>query len=163
MKLLVILENDKAIAGGDYSILKFMEYLSKKGHKITIFATNKWEVFDNLSTSKNLKIRVGYSIPRMFKGTTFINKQLGKMYTRLFIHSFIRKNKFNDTLEISEVELGPLFNETGAKLPKNVDQAIRNAARKQYGYLESTGKRGYYRITNAGINLVKHQLPRVKK
>lgn len=71
--------------------------------------------------------------------------------------------EYRNTSEISEVELGPLFNETGAKLPKNVGQAIRNAARKQYGYIESTGRRGYYRITNAGINVVKYQLPRVKK
>lgn len=71
--------------------------------------------------------------------------------------------EYRNILEISEAELSPLFNEARVKLPKKVDQAIRNAARKQYGYLESTGKRGYYRITNAGINLVIHQLPRTKK
>jgi len=65
--------------------------------------------------------------------------------------------------EVSEAELTPLFNEVGVKLPKNVMQAIRNAARKQYGYLESAGKPGYYRITNAGINLAKYQLPRSGK
>ena len=64
--------------------------------------------------------------------------------------------------EVSDVELTPLFNEVGGKLPK-VMQAIRNAARKQYGYLESTGKRGYYRITPAGINLVNLKLPRSKR
>lgn len=71
--------------------------------------------------------------------------------------------EYRNIVEISEAELGPLFNETGARLPKNVGQAVRNAARRQYGYLESTGKKGYYRISNAGINLVRHQLPRTKK
>ena len=65
--------------------------------------------------------------------------------------------------EVSEAELTPLFNEAGVKLPKKVLQAMRNAARKQYGLLEFAGKGGYYRITNAGINLVKLQLPRSKK
>jgi hypothetical protein len=71
--------------------------------------------------------------------------------------------EYRNILEISEKELGPLFNETGARLPRDVGQAIRNAARKQYGYIESTGKVGYYRITNAGVNLVKYQLPRTQK
>lgn len=70
--------------------------------------------------------------------------------------------EYRSTSEISEAELTPLFNEVEGRLPK-VLQAIRNAARKKYGYLESTGERGYYRITNAGINLVKIKLPRSKK
>ena len=71
--------------------------------------------------------------------------------------------EYRDIPEISEAELIPLFNEVGGRLPKNVMQAIRNAARKGYGYLESAGKGGYYRITNAGVNLVKITLPRSKK
>jgi hypothetical protein len=63
--------------------------------------------------------------------------------------------------EVSDKELTPLFNEVRGKLPKNIMQAIRNAARKQYGFLEATGKSGYYRITNAGINLV-NSLPQSK-
>lgn len=66
------------------------------------------------------------------------------------------------TAEVSELELRPLFNEVGAKLPKNLAQAIRNAARKGSGYLEHAGRRGYYRITNAGSNLVNFELPRSK-
>lgn len=71
--------------------------------------------------------------------------------------------EYRSISEVSDKDLTPLFNEViGGKLPKNVMQAIRNAARKQYGYLESTGKVGYYRITNAGINRV-NSLPRSKK
>lgn len=73
---------------------------------------------------------------------------------------YVKENR--EISEVSDAELTPLFNEVGGKLPK-VMQAIRNAARKQYGYLESTGKRGYYRITPTGINLVNLKLPRSKK
>ena len=69
--------------------------------------------------------------------------------------------EYRDMPEVSEAEITRLFNETRGRLPKNVMQAIRNAARKQYGYLESTGRSGYYRITNAGINIVNY-LPRSK-
>ena len=64
--------------------------------------------------------------------------------------------------EVSESELAPLFNEVGGQLPKDIMQTLRNAARKKYSYLESTGRKGYYRITNIGINLVKIRLPRSK-
>ena len=65
--------------------------------------------------------------------------------------------------EVSEAELQPLFHEVGDKLPKNVKTAIHNAARKVTGWLESTGKPGYYRISNAGFNYVRFQLPKTKK
>lgn len=68
--------------------------------------------------------------------------------------------EYRDMPEVSETEITRLFNEVREKLPKYVMQAIRNAARKQYGYLESAGRTGYYRITNAGNNLVIHELPR---
>lgn len=71
--------------------------------------------------------------------------------------------EYRNIPEVSEAELTRLFNEVGGKLPKDVMQAIRNAARKQYGYLESTGRGGSYRITNAGANLVNLTLPRSKK
>lgn len=71
--------------------------------------------------------------------------------------------EYRNMAEVSEAELSPLFNEAGARLPKNVTQAIRNAGRKDYGYLEFAGRTGYYRITNAGINLVNIELPRSKK
>ncbi|MBA7690045.1 hypothetical protein ES703_98568 [subsurface metagenome] len=70
--------------------------------------------------------------------------------------------EYRNMSEISDLELRPLFNQVGARLPKDLAQAIRNAARKQAGYLEYTGRKGYYRITDAGTNLVKYELPRVK-
>jgi len=71
-------------------------------------------------------------------------------------------HQYRDMPEISESELRPLFNEVGARLPKDLAQAIRNAAKKETGYLEHTGIKGCYRITNAGNNLVNFELPRSK-
>lgn len=68
--------------------------------------------------------------------------------------------QYRNLAEVSETELQPLFNEAGAKLPKDTAQAIRNAARKDCGYLDYTGRTGYYRITNAGVNLVNIELPK---
>ena len=64
--------------------------------------------------------------------------------------------------EVSESNLRPLFNEVGTRLPKDLSQAMRNAARKDKGWIEYTGNKGYYRITNAGINLVNLGLSRSK-
>lgn len=71
--------------------------------------------------------------------------------------------EYRNLPEISAKELQPLFNEAGAKLPKDTVQAIRNAARKSYGYLEYADRTGCYRITNAGVNLVNIELPRKGK
>ena len=70
--------------------------------------------------------------------------------------------EYSNVTEVSEAELLPLFHELRTRIPKDLGQAIRNTARRGYGYLEYTGRKGYYRITNAGINLV-NELPRVKK
>ena len=70
--------------------------------------------------------------------------------------------EYRNMAEVSQSELRPLFNEVGAKLPKNLAQAMRNAARKISAYLEHTGTKGHYRITNAGINLVNLELPKTK-
>ncbi len=70
--------------------------------------------------------------------------------------------EYSNVAEVSEAELLPLFHELRTRIPKDLGQAIRNAARRGYGYLEYTGRKGYYRITNAGINLV-NELPHAKK
>lgn len=109
---------------------------------------------------KEAPIEVVTEAPRI--DTFYKEKDPRSDMERVTVLTYYAK-EFRNISEISEAILGPLFNETGVRLPKNVGQAIRNAARKQYGYLESAGKAGFYRITNAGINLVMHQLPRTKK
>lgn len=88
----------------------------------------------------------------------YAEKNPGNNMEAVVILAFYAR-EYRDTPEVSEREIQPLFNEVEAKLPKDTAQAIRNAARKVVGYLEFTGKTGYYRITNAGVNLV-NKLPR---
>lgn len=95
-------------------------------------------------------------------GTFYKEKDPRNDMERVTVLTFYAK-EFRNIPEISDKELSPLFNEASVKLPKNVMQAIRNAARKSYGYLETAGKVGYYHITAAGINRVKFELPRSKK
>ncbi len=78
----------------------------------------------------------------------------------LFIY-YLRESK--GLPEASHVEVGPLFNEVMIKKPKDVIVAIRNAAKSQYGWLELGSKPRYYKVTNAGENLVRYILPEGKK
>lgn len=94
-------------------------------------------------------------------GSFFEEKDPRNDMERVTVLTYYAK-EYRGISEVSDAELTPLFNEVGGRLPK-VMQSIRNAARKQYGYLESTGKGGYYRITPAGVNLVNLKLPRSKK
>lgn len=68
--------------------------------------------------------------------------------------------EFRAVSEFSEEEIKPLLNEAGErKLPRSIPNTIGNTTRSGYGYMESVrGKRGYYRLTNAGSNLVTHTL-----
>lgn len=62
--------------------------------------------------------------------------------------------------EFTDKDILPLFQESGdKKLPADLNTTFRNAARKNYGWLESvSGKRGYWRVTNTGYRLVHNDL-----
>lgn len=65
---------------------------------------------------------------------------------------------YKDTLEVSEEEIRPLYNEVGVRKPKHIGQALTDAKNK-FGWLASGSKPKYYSITDAGDNLVKLDLP----
>jgi len=90
MKFVFIIENGKFIGGGEYSIFKFAEYLSKN-HQILIFAQNNMKTF--FKKTKNIKIIVRGSIPNYFKGIGFVNRLYDKFYTKFFIGRILEKNK----------------------------------------------------------------------
>ncbi|MBI4198664.1 MAG: hypothetical protein HY533_06100 [Chloroflexi bacterium] len=74
--------------------------------------------------------------------------------------AYLRDNKGQD--EVTEESLHPLFRELAVlgQLPaKNITHGIWNAASKGRAYLERVdGKRGTYRLTNAGAALVYNTL-----
>lgn len=49
------------------------------------------------------------------------------------------------------------FKACGHQMPENLPQTLRNA--KNYGYLDSTGEAGKFKLTPTGYNLVAHSLP----
>jgi hypothetical protein len=59
-----------------------------------------------------------------------------------------------------EADVRRAYIEAGIRPPKVVAQALRDAKNK-YGYIVSAGKRGRYRLSGHGDNLVRFDLPRV--
>lgn len=60
---------------------------------------------------------------------------------------------------VSTADLEKYFKQAGFKLPKALDQVLRDA--KSSGYFESAG-RGEYKLNAVGYNLVVHGLPKSK-
>ena len=51
---------------------------------------------------------------------------------------------------VSATELAGIFDATGWPQPTDFIQAIRNAAREKFGWLERVGNPGYYKVTATG-------------
>ena len=57
--------------------------------------------------------------------------------------------------EVSEKELGPLFDQAGWRQPGNFLQTLRNASRSKFQWLERVrGKAGYHTVTETGRQTV---------
>lgn len=69
---------------------------------------------------------------------------------------------YRDTYEVSDVEIRPLYDQTKVRKPKYIKQALIDARNKK-GFLDVGSKSGYYKVTDAGDNLVVYDLPREKK
>ena len=55
-----------------------------------------------------------------------------------------------DAEGVSATELSGIFDATGWPQPTDFVQAIRNAAREKFGWLERVGNPGYYKVTSTG-------------
>ena len=55
---------------------------------------------------------------------------------------------------VSANELAGIFDATGWPQPTDFVQAIRNAAREKFGWLERVGNPGYYKVTTTGRSAV---------
>lgn len=93
MKLLFLMNNEKKIGGGDYSIFKFAEYLAKIGNEVKIFASLKNEFFKDYKLPKDLSITYRGTFPYLFKGCGRIDLFWNKIFTKLVIENYIKKNK----------------------------------------------------------------------
>ncbi len=85
MNLLFLVSN-RHFGGGKYSIIKFAEALSKRGHKVTITCV-KYPHY--IKTGNNLQIKVRKTIPFLFKGCGWLDRKWAD------IHSEIIKRKSN--------------------------------------------------------------------
>ena len=93
MKLLFLMDNAKGIGGGDYSIFKFAEYLAKIGNKVKVFASKENEFYKNYELPKNLSITYRSVVPYLFKGCGRVDLFWDKIFTKIFIENYIKKNK----------------------------------------------------------------------
>ncbi len=64
-------------------------------------------------------------------------------------------NHFLGTSSISDRELTHLFNLAGWRQPESFTQALRNAARSKFKWMERIpGRSGYYSVTDVGVRAV---------
>lgn len=67
---------------------------------------------------------------------------------------------FKKKAEFSEADISEAYFEAKVRKPKAIGQALRDAKNLK-GYLVEGGKRGSYRLSNVGENLVLHDLPKM--
>lgn len=67
---------------------------------------------------------------------------------------------FRNKAEFSEVDISEAYFEAKVRKPKAIGQALRDAKNLK-GYLVEGGKRGSFRLSNVGENLVLHDLPKM--
>jgi len=92
LKLVFSIENPKHIGGGGYSIFKFAQNVAALGHDVTIFAKNDNGVFEGNELPATLKVHFRGALKRYFKGCEFINRVYGKIYQKIIINRFLKKN-----------------------------------------------------------------------
>ena len=69
---------------------------------------------------------------------------------------------FKSQSEFSEADISKAFFDAKVRKPKVIGQALRDAKNVK-GYLVEGSKKGTYRVSNIGENLVMHDLPRGDK
>lgn len=69
---------------------------------------------------------------------------------------------YRNIKEFSEKEIADCYYEARTRKPKVISQALRDA-KNQKDYLVEGTKKGKFRVSNVGENLVIHDLPRIKK
>ena len=93
MRLVFIIDNPNIIGGGDYAQFKFAEHLAKFGHKVTVFAANYNSFFEDFEDIPNLNIKVRHEIPLFIRGIGVANAIWDKVYTTMFVETFVKKTK----------------------------------------------------------------------
>lgn len=73
---------------------KYAEYLSKRGHKVIIFAKNRNKFYDNYKLPKNLEIFYRGSLKKYFKGIGALNRTYEIIYNTFIVNPYIIK--YND-------------------------------------------------------------------
>lgn len=97
MKLLFTLDNTTKFGGGDYSIFKFAEYLSYLGHEITIFTTTENNYIKEIKEkAPNIKFFYRNGIKLKIRGIGLLNRVWDKIYTRIKIMPYVKKNHHYD-------------------------------------------------------------------
>lgn len=68
------------------------------------------------------------------------------------------KSEYESISEVGEDDLAPMFDDVRAERPSHIKDALNNA-RHHRGWFQRGSPTGVYRISNAGKNLVEHDLP----
>ena len=143
MNLLFVLQNGKGVGGGDYSILKFAEHLSKIGHEIIIFTTERNPSTEKLEKCKNLGIFYRRAIPKLFKGSGYLDRIWGSIYQKTKIEPLLEKEGRVDFVIGYHTESSITANKLGKKYhlpavtfvfetPEWMESQLANRWKKEY-------------------------------
>jgi len=96
MKILIIQNLNKNLGGGDYSLIKYFEYLTKWGHEIYFYGVSRENpFFQEYTHPKNFRIYYRYFFPEKIKGSRIINEWINKIYLYTIIKKLINQKKIN--------------------------------------------------------------------
>jgi len=89
MKIVILADFNSTFGGGDFSVYKYFEYLSLRGHEVVCFYTSYPEFFESYDkfTCKK-KIYINYK----FKGIGRLNATIEKIYDKFLLNNYLEKH-----------------------------------------------------------------------
>lgn len=140
------------LLGDDY--LQIAQLLKVKGHEKPTIGEHKIE-----------KAIAGAPIQKPLKGTPdlreFFNEKKPRVETeKVTVFGFYLEH-YKNVPEFSKADISKCYFEARERKPKVIGQVLRDTKNAK-GYLVEGSKRGKFRLSNIGENLVIHDLPREK-
>ncbi len=139
-----------ALLKDDY--LKIAPFIKKEGTQ-TNLSNKTYDVIESAPIEKNKSIP---SVREFFK-----EKQPSSAMETVVVFGFYLEH-FEKKKEFGEKDISNAYFEARERKPKVIGQALRDAKNVR-NYLVGGSKKGKFRLSNEGENLVMHDLPRKSK
>ena len=119
MKILILQTLNNSLGGGSYSIIKFFEYLSTKGHTVYLYGMNKNHLFFRKNTFfKNFNLITRTFVSEKLKGSRIVNLLINKIDMNIKLRKLITNKQIDyivGSLTQSSIDAVQLAEKTGIK------------------------------------------------